>query len=212
MDLVIYGAGGMARETLCLVNDINDHKHVYNFLGFVVDDEYYHSNMIVDDYPVFNRDWLVDHKDDVACVCAIGYPKDRRSVMERLKEDKVRFETLIHPLAFVAEKNHIGEGCIIGAYCSTSVSVHVGDGVFFNACMVTVGHDCTLDDYVTCFPKAQISGGCHIGEAALIGSMAYIHEHRTIGAEAVVAPGSIVMRNVKPGMHVMGNPAKIIDI
>ncbi len=212
MDLVIYGAGGMARETMIMVNDINEKKKTFHFLGYAVDDEYFIDGMTVDDQLVYSRDWLLTHKDDVECVCAIGYPKERRNVMNSLKGEGVRFATLIHPQASVINIESVGKGCIIGAFCSVSVGTHVGEGVFMNSCMVTVGHDSVLDDYVTCFPKAQISGGCHIGEAALIGSLAYIHENKNIGAEAVVAPGSVVLRNVKRGMHAIGNPAKVFDL
>ena len=51
-----------------------------------------------------------------------------------------------------------------------------------------------------------------IGEAACIGAMSFIIEKIKIGAEAVIAPGSIVFCNVKEGIHVMGNPAKRIEL
>ncbi|WP_026653782.1 acetyltransferase [Butyrivibrio proteoclasticus] len=211
-DIIIYGIGGMAKETVYLIEKINSVKENFKFVGFSVDDTYFSDNMQVLGYPVFKREWLIDHKNDVVCACGIGYPKDRRAVMNSLEKDGVRFTTLIHPTASIIDKSLVGNGSIIGAYCSASVDVKIGKGVFLNGDLVAIGHDAVLEDYVTCFPKAQISGGCVIGEAALIGSLSYIHEKKKVGREAVVAPGSIVMRNVKDGVHVFGNPAKVVNI
>ncbi|MCR4754937.1 MAG: acetyltransferase [Lachnospiraceae bacterium] len=211
-DLLIFGAGGMARETEWLIRGLNQCGYKYNLIGFCVDDEYYFQNMKVETYPVFSKEWLLEHKDDVSCVFAIGYPKGRRKVMTELKDKGVRFTTLIHPNASVADREKIGSGSIIGEYCTVSVGAVLGEGVFLNGPMVVIGHDSVLGDYTTCFPKAQISGSCQIGESVLIGSMSYIHEKKIIGKEAVIAPGSIVMHNMKPGTHAMGNPARIINI
>ncbi len=211
-DIVIYGIGGMAKETFALIEDINKKKSTYNCVAFSVDDSYYIDGMDLMGHKVYKREWLLKHKDEVKCVCCVGYPKDRRQVMSGLEAEGISFETLIHPTASVSDASHIGCGSIIGAYCGISVDAKLGKGVFLNSCMVSIGHDCILDDYVTCFPKAQISGGCRIGEAALIGSLSYIHEKKRIGREAIIAPGSIVMRNVQDGKYAMGNPAKIMEL
>lgn len=211
LDLMIYGIGGMAKETVRLIETINKSEHKYNIVGFAVDDSYYEDNKSVLGLSVYRRKWLVDRREELCCVCCIGYPQDRRKVMGSLKEDGVHFETIIHPTAYVDEESVLEEGCIIGSYCGISPECKLGKGVFLNAPMVIIGHNCILGDYVTCFPKSQISGGCKIGEAALIGSMAYLHENRKVGKEAVIAPGSVVMRNVDEKTHVIGNPAKKID-
>ncbi len=211
-DLVIFGTGGMGKEAVALIEAINRERKEFNFIGFSVDDVYYHENMLFMGYQVYKREWIIKHKDDLSCVCAIGYPKERRKVMIKLEEEGINFATLIHPSVSVADKGLIGRGSVIGTDCHISVDVKIGKGVFLNGPVVVIGHDCIIDDYVTCFPKAQISGGCIIGEAALIGSMVYIHEKKIVGKEAVIAPGSIVMRNVKEKAHVMGNPAKIVEI
>ena len=210
-DIIIYGVGGLGRETFYLVKEINKDSKQYNILGFAVDDEYFRENSMVEGVPLYSHDWLISHRDDVTCVCAVGYPQDRRKVMKNLSGDGIKFESIIHPTSFVADTNRIGNGCIIGGYCAVSVGVELGEGVFLNG-QVNIGHDSVIEDYVTCFPKAQISGGCHIGEAVLVGSLAYIHEKKEIGRESVIAPGSIVLRNVKPAMHVFGNPARVVKL
>lgn len=210
-DLVIFGAGGMAKEVSALVQEINREKPAFRHMAYAVDDEYYHENMKIHEVPVFSRKWLIEHRNDVVCVCAIGYPKERRKTQKSLAQEGVRFVSLMHPTTRVCEGTTIGSGCIIQLNCVISVDCRLGDGIFLNT-DVNIGHDAVLEDFVTCFPRTQISGKVHIGEAACVGAMSFINEKRKIGTEAVIVPGSIVFNNVKEKSHVMGNPARRVEI
>lgn len=211
-DLVIFGAGGMAKEVAgILVKDINKERPTFRHVAYAVDDEYFQADTELHGVPIVSRTWLLAHRDDVVCVCAIGYPKERRNAQKDLAKEGIRFVSLLHPTTRVKEGTTIGNGCIIQPNCAISLDCKLGDGVFFNG-DVNLGHDVILEDYVTCFPRVQLSGNVFIGEAACIGSMSFINEKRRIGSEAVIAPGSIVFNNVKSGVHVMGNPAKRVEI
>lgn len=210
-DLVLFGAGATAREVPTLIRDINREKPSFRLVGYAVDDAFYEDGIKIREVPIVSREWLVKHKDDIVCACAIGYPKERRKVQKELIQEGIRFTNLIHPATIMGEGCVIGNGCIWHGGCQITVDCNLGDGIFLNG-DVTIGHDSVLEDYVTCFPRCQISGQVRIGEATCIGAMSFINERRKIGAEAVIAPGSIVFNNVKAGTHVMGNPAKRIEI
>lgn len=64
---------------------------------------------------------------------------------------------------------------------------------------VTVGHQCTIH-------------GASIGDGALIGMGAIVLDNAEIGAECLVAAGSVVTPRtvVPPGMLVRGAPAKVV--
>lgn len=211
-DLVLYGAGGMGRETAILVGAINEQAPTYKLLGYVVDEEYYKPDTKVNGLPLLgDRKWLIDHKEQVVCTCAIGRPKSRLKIMEELTEEGVKFETLISPDVYIDPSVEVGPGTIIQTRCLVAVNVKIGKGVFLNT-DVTLGHDNELSDYVVCNPRVQISGGCKIGKAAMLGGMSFVNEHVKIGEYAVAVPGSIMLRNVKPHTYVMGNPAKKIEL
>lgn len=210
-NLVLFGAGGMAKEVAALVRDINKEALLFRHVAYAVDDAYFQEGMEIHGIPVFSRKWLLEHRRDVVCACAVGYPKERRAIQQKLMQEGVGFVNLIHPTTRLRKGTTLGRGCIIEPDCDISVDCRLGDGIFLNG-DVNIGHDVVLEDYVTCFPRCQISGKVRIGEAACIGSMSYINERRKIGAEAVIAPGSIVFNNVKEGSHVMGNPAKRIEL
>lgn len=210
-NLVIYGAGGLAKETYGLIKRINKECETFNLISYVVDDEWFSVGKYLFDIPIRPRNWLIENKDKVVCACAIGYPKDRKKICEMLLREGIKFTNLIHPNAIICEGSQIGNGCIIQNWSVVSQDAIIGNGVFLND-YVTVGHDSVLGDYVTCFSKIQISGGVTVGKGSLIGSMSFISERRKIGDEAVVAPGSIVFTNVKSGTHVLGNPARKIEL
>lgn len=210
-DLVLFGAGGMAKETASLVQDINEKKLTFRHIAYVVDDAYFQEGGEIRGVPILSRKWLLEYKKHVVCACAVGYPKERRAIQKSLMQEGVHFASLLHPTTRLGEGTVLGEGCIIQSGCDISVDCQIGEGAFLNG-NLNIGHDTVLGDYVSCFPRCQISGKVRIGEAACIGAMSFISEKIKIGAEAVIAPGSIVFCNVKEGIHVMGNPAKRIEL
>ncbi len=209
--IVIFGAGGLAKEIKALIDHINEHETCMQLIAFVVDDQWLNQDQSIHNIPIFDRSWLVKHKDDVECVCGIGYPNERKKVCISLQNEGIRFANVIHPNVMIEEGSSLGQGCILQSGVGISLDVSVGNFVFLNS-GVTVGHDVVLGDFVSCFPKAQISGSVKIGEGASVGSMSFVNEHLRIGEGAVIAPGSIVFANVKPYSHVIGNPARRIEL
>jgi len=207
--IVIYGAGGFGRELALLIERINSIEPKYELLGFVEDGESYPSGTIVNGYKVLGTGaWLIEHN-DIYCACAIANVNIRKRIFEKYTLLGIKFETIIAPNVLIHNTNTIGRGCIIANRCSMTVNVTLGDGVFLNGGVV-IGHDVTIGDFTTIFPRTDVSGGCHIGSCVLIGGHSFITPGKKIGDGATVAAGSIVFSNVKAGTTVLGNPAKRI--
>jgi maltose O-acetyltransferase len=126
----------------------------------------------------------------------------------------------------------VGENCEIRSpfYVDYGVNIYVGDRVFLN-------YNCVLLDVCTIHigsgtqvgPAVQIVTADHprdpadraaglemgkpisIGENVWIGSQAVILPGVTIGDDAIVGAGSIVTRDVPPGITVVGNPARRVS-
>ena len=101
--IVLFGAGGFARETAYLIERINNVRAAYELLGFIVDDDYYRDGLEINGYPVLGtRQWLITHKNEVVCTCAIGEPGPREAIQEELEQKGIQFETLISPDVVIA--------------------------------------------------------------------------------------------------------------
>ena len=82
-DIVIYSAGGFAREVAWLIEQINQVKPEWNFLGYL-DDNQDNKGMIINGYPVLgSHDWFIEHKKEVFSVCAIGNPIIKKKIIKK---------------------------------------------------------------------------------------------------------------------------------
>lgn len=205
--IVLFGAGGFAKEVANIIRNINKKRETYEFLGFVVEGKYYKSNMFINGYPILgDENWLLAHR-DVYCNCAIADPGAKKRVHQFLKSNGISIETIVDIAGYVSPNSCIGQGCVIYPYVLVSENVNVGEGVLLNS-YVTIGHDVKIGDFTNVMPGTGISGNCVIGEQVNIGGHAFIVPKKKIGDNAVVAAGSVVFSNVKSGTTVLGNPAK----
>ena len=99
----------------------------------------------------------------------------------------------------------IGEDCMISLTANLDKTyprgIHIGESTAVNFGAVILTHD--------------YSRGIHlntrIGNQCLIGAHAFIFPGVTIGDACVVAPASVVIKDVPPNTLVSGNPARQIE-
>ncbi len=129
---------------------------------------------------------------------------------------------LIADLATVREQTVIGDLTIIGRGVAVENQVTIGirckieTGAYITA-MSTLGDYCfvapevtfTNDNYVgRSEERFKHFGGVSMQRGARVGANATVLPGIIIGEDALVAAGSVVTRNVEPGMVVMGSPAR----
>lgn len=78
--------------------------------------------------------------------------------------------------------------------------VHIEAGCVIDEEAVLLTHDLTRGVYLD----------TRVGEGSVIGARAIILPGITIGRGCVVAPGSVVNRDVPDGAYVAGNPARVV--
>lgn len=182
--LVIYGKGGHGREMELAAN--SDPRET-----------------------VLMDDASADLKDcDKVCV-AVGSPQARRMLAERLAAFSAA--KVIAPTAVVDPSAAIGEGVQISDFVFIGPNVTLGRHVQCNV-RTHVHHDCVIGDFVTLSPGAMCLGNVHIEDDVFIGAGAIIRNGTPdkplrIGKGAVVGMGAVVVKDVPPGVTVVGNPA-----
>jgi UDP-N-acetylglucosamine acyltransferase len=83
----------------------------------------------------------------------------------------------------------------------------IGNGNLFLA-YTHVAHDCVVGDFTTFSNNAQIAGHVTIGDWAVLGAYAGVHQFCRIGAHSMLAAGAIVLQDVPPYVTVAGYPAR----
>jgi sugar O-acyltransferase (sialic acid O-acetyltransferase NeuD family) len=202
--LLIYGAGGLGREVLSLIRALPE----WEAAGFV--DDYAEKGKLLAGVPVIGG--FESILENSYLVIAIGNPVHKALVVDKVKQKKVIFPSLIHPSAILQDKHSIqmGEGCIISAGSILTTDLQLGSHTLINI-NVTIGHDCSIGDFCSVMPGVNIAGGVKIGNAVLIGSGANILNRMVIGEKSIIGMGAVVIANVDSDITVVGVPAKPIS-
>jgi sugar O-acyltransferase (sialic acid O-acetyltransferase NeuD family) len=205
-DLVIRGSGGLAREIAFLIERINQEKPTWNLLGYI---DLKDIGEVKYGYEVLGDDSWLERAKKVNCVIAIGDSKTRFKVYQQIKNYSLNFPNLIHPLAIIGKDMEMGNGNIITGSARFTVGIHIGNFCLFNG-FCTIGHDTVIKDFVSVMTFSAISGNVVVNTRSFIGSGAILIPGITIGKETMVGAGAVVLKNVKDGCTVFGNPAKIV--
>jgi sugar O-acyltransferase (sialic acid O-acetyltransferase NeuD family) len=209
-DIVIYGAGGLGKEIVWLIENINHEKRKWNILGFLVDDEYIEQyKSIVRGFAVFPaNEWLNTYHSEIYVICGIGKSSIRKKIYDKLsKFSHVRFATLIDPTVRVDSTVSIGEGTIVCRNCTITVDTIIGRGVLMNT-GASVGHDSEIGDYCTLLTNSIIAGHTNVGKCCEIGSGAFVLQGKSIVSNTVIAPLSSILKDITESGTYVGNPAR----
>ncbi len=149
------------------------------------------------------EDWIPGEQEYY--VMGIVNPQRKQKAVIRLKDKGAVFETLWAPWVMAHLDMKFPEGCIIAAQ-SIMDSARIGKFVTLFHSMVAF--DAVVEDYASVMAYANITTA-HIGEGAFIGDNSVVIG-KTIQENAVVMPNSVVVKDVKAGTTVIGNPARRI--
>lgn len=204
--LVIIGAGGFGREVLDIVESVNADHEEWSCLGFLDDGEPRLDRLAARDIQLLGR------TDRIATLEAhyligIGTGLVRQHLDDQLRRAGRPAGVLVHPASTRGAMVEIAEGTVVTAGVRITTNVSLGRHVHVNI-NSTIGHDCTIDDYVTINPGVNVSGEVAVGKRVMLGTGSAVLQGLTLGDDCTVGAGAVVTKDVQPGTTVVGVPAK----
>lgn len=203
--LIIIGAGGMGRTIYSNALESVGYGETFDIKGFIDDD----LNAL-DGYPnyppIIGTIKNYQPQTDDVFVSSIGGAA-RRPCMEEIIARGGEFLQLVHKMARIYTNAQLGKGNFIGAYTVIGNDAVVGDYNMIQSYTV-IGHDARIgswnriDTHVTCV------GGTIVEDDVNIHTGAVISHNVKVESGAHVGACSFVIKKVKAGTTVMGNPAK----
>jgi sugar O-acyltransferase (sialic acid O-acetyltransferase NeuD family) len=207
-ELIIIGAGGFGRELFYLCKECIGYGITFKVIGYLDDTIDPMKNYI--GYPPVLGD-IKSHQilENQVFICSISNVKSKLEITDRLISKGANFINLIHSTARVVATAKLGKGCIVGPFVSVGANVNLGDFCLLQTGViighdVEIGNNCRLDNY------AILIAGSKIKKNATIHSNSVVNANIIVEEEAIVGACSFVIRNVKSGSTVFGNPAKIL--
>jgi sugar O-acyltransferase (sialic acid O-acetyltransferase NeuD family) len=209
--IVIFGAGGFAREVAWLLREDGRTGEAWDFRGYVVSDLEKLGVHDSKDEVLGDLAWLDRNQREFdAVVIGIGSPLAKRRVVEEVRGrcPDLRWPSIVHPsVQYDRERTTIEEGVVICAGVIATVGVRFRAFAMANlAC--TVGHEAEIGPYAVMNPTVNVSGGVVLEEEVLVGTGAQILQYVRVGARSSVGAGAVVTKDVGPGTTVVGIPAK----
>lgn len=203
--LIIIGAGGMGRTIYSNALESVGYGESFDIKGFIDD-----NLKALDEFPNYPPilGTIKDYTpvaDDVF-VSSIG-GEARRPCMEEIIARGGEFMELIHNTARIYTNAKLGKGNFIGAFSVVGNDAVIGDYNMIQSYTV-IGHDVRIgnwnriDTHVTCVGGIVIEDDVDVYTAAILNTKVHVESGAHIGA------GSFVIKRVKAGTTVMGNPAK----
>ena len=203
--LLLIGAGGLARETAEAVRA----RGVDELVGFLDDDPALWGTSL-DGLPVLGgTSALPDHPDAQIVLCP-GSGRARAAIAARLGLADERYATVVHPGVLVPASCTVGVGTVLLAGAVLTTAVTVGRHVVVMPGSVLT-HDVVLEDAATLCARVALAGGVRIRSAGYLGAGCVVREHVSVGLEATVGMGAVVLRDVPDGEVWPGVPARRLD-
>ena len=207
-ELIIYGAGGLAKVVL----DAALKENRYEILGVLDDNAAIHGTQFCG-FPVLGgSEYLTrgELANDVQVVLGIGANKVRQKLQAEIGALGFSFARVIHPMAVLGRGVVVQEGVVIMAGVVINADTVVQDHAIVNT-GATIDHDGMIKSYAHISPGAHLAGNVSVGERTYLGTGVSVIPGVSIGDDVVVGAGAAVVSDLDNNVTAIGVPASVIE-
>jgi sugar O-acyltransferase (sialic acid O-acetyltransferase NeuD family) len=203
IDLILFGAGDLAKLIIQLIEDINRTDNRLKIIGF------YDENPKITTFMGLRQVKRQELKDAKYFCIGVASPKAKQNVFSFLSNSNPNavFPNLIHPSIDLPKSVLFNSGLIMLKGSCIDPFVSIGNHVLINK-LCSIGHDSSIGDFSSISPGACIGGYNRIGKGVFWGIGACSIQHLNIGDGAILGAGAVLIRDVNTNALVVGNPAK----
>lgn len=199
--MVVFGAGGQARELMDFVSDMAGYETVA-----LVDRDKSRIGETVQGVPVVSSVTELPAGSEFLGVLGSGLIPLRDRMLAEMTSAGISPVTLVHPTVVLASSAQLARGAVVCPQASVMNSAKLGANCLVNV-GCSIGHDCVIGEMAVLSPGVRLGGAVEIGVAAFLGLGAIVLPGVKVGERAVVGAGSVVNRDVPSGATVAGVPA-----
>lgn len=197
--IFILGAGGFARELKTYIQyHVSRQNQIPDVLGYTI-------YLVADNGDISVKEYhnkLSKTHGTYYSIMGSGQCDIKSSMLEEIRGPIMSF---IHPSSNVIAESTIGKGSVIAPSAVIAPRANIGQHVLVNY-GANIGHDSNIGNLSTISPGAFVGGSCKLDDRVYVGANASIKENTHIGARAIIGMGTVVLKDVKPGHIVIGNP------
>jgi len=208
MKLCIYGMGGFGKEVFDIASRINKKDSCWDDVFFMVDDPNTHAETYKAKLYSVKHVFKECDLDELEVIVAVGEPKVRKILFDKVRKKGVKMATLIDPSAIISDAAIIKQGVIVAPLSIVTSSTVVGQNSVINT-HSTVGHDIIIGDHSVLSSHVTVGGSSVVGERSYIGLGSQIKEQTRIGDRVIIGMGSVVYSDIPDCVIALGNPARV---
>jgi len=205
---IMVGGGGYGRETYDALCDCVDAGSLPPIAGYLDDTG---DKLAGSGHKVQWLGTITDYqpRPNDRFVIAIGTPKGKRIVYEKLAAKGAVFTRAIHPTSRIARTAILEEGVMMGLATVAGPDTFLGRFVYFNAGS-GVGHDGRVGEFTQLNANVDITGGAELGPDVMVGTKVIFLPKVKIGAGATIGAGCVIYRSVPAGATMFAPPARML--
>lgn len=207
MVLGVFGASGQGKEVREIADYQNAVTNRWETIIFIDDNKPEGTFMGLE---MIQLNTALEKYEEIEFVIAVGEPKTKRKIYERLLSLNCNFGSVISPDSQVSPYCRLGQGLVIKRGAIISADAIIGDDTTIQS-YACIGHDAVIGKHCQISTHVDIGGQTVVGDCVFVGLNAPVRELLTIGDNAIISAGAVVLKDVDANVTVMGNPARVIS-